>query len=207
MAKVNIVGSGPAGCILAYSLLRDGHKVTLYSDRTPDQWLNHSAPTGTAYLWGETIDIERQLGMDFWSSDMFGGHGVLFDLAAHVGDAKPKTMKGLFEYGREGCGIDQRMRVHRWLEDLEGKGGKLEIENVTPARLDAIALTGDVTILAAGKADLANAIPRDAERSTYDKPQRNLSMAIVRSNTRLPVPVMRRCSRLSQVGLSTGSTV
>ena len=60
MAKINVVGAGPAGCVMAYALLRDGHQVTLYSDRTPDQWLNGSAPTGTAYLWGEVIDIERR---------------------------------------------------------------------------------------------------------------------------------------------------
>jgi len=183
MPKVNIVGAGPAGCVLAYALLKDGHEVTLYSDRTPDRWLNHSAPTGTAYLWGETIDIERDLGIDYWSQDMFAGHGVLFDLAKEVGDPHPKVMKGRFEYGREGCGIDQRMRVHRWLEDLEGHGGKLVIESVTPARLDEIALAGDVTILAAGKADLGNVIPRDAARSDFEKPQRNLSMAIVRSKS------------------------
>jgi 2-polyprenyl-6-methoxyphenol hydroxylase-like FAD-dependent oxidoreductase len=183
MPKVSIMGAGPAGCVLAYALLRDGHQVTLYSDRSPDQWLNHSAPTGTAYLWGETIDIERELGMDYWSHEMFEGHGVLFDLAQQVGDPNPKVMKGRFEYGREGCGIDQRMRVHRWLEDLEQRGGRLVIESVTPSRLDEIALASDVTILAAGKADLANIIPRDAERSDFDKPQRNLSMAIVRSKS------------------------
>lgn len=53
---------------------------------------------------GETIDIERDLGMDHWSKDMFAGHGVLFDRAQHVGDPNPKVMRGLFEYGREGCG-------------------------------------------------------------------------------------------------------
>lgn len=183
MAKVNIIGAGPAGCVLAYALLHDGHAVTLYSDRTPDQWLNHAAPTGTAYLWGEVIDIERELGMDHWSQDMFGGHGVLFDRAAYVGDENPGVMKGRFEYGREGCGIDQRMRVHRWLNDLEGRGGTLVIESVTPQRLDQIALQADVTILAAGKADLASIIPRDHSRSEFDKPQRNLSMAIVRSKS------------------------
>jgi hypothetical protein len=183
MPKISIVGAGPAGCVLAYSLLRDGHDVTLYSDRTPEQWLNHSAPTGSAYLYGEVIDIERELGMDFWSQDMFAGHGVLYDLAQHVGDPNPASMRGLFEYGREGGAIDQRLRVHRWLEDLEGRGGKLVIENVTPQRLDEIALGSDLTVLAAGKADLANIIPRDASRSDFDKPQRNLSMVLVRSKS------------------------
>ena len=103
--------------------------------------------------------------MDHWSKDMFAGHGVLFDRAQHVGDPNPKVMRGLFEYDREGCGIDQRMRVNRWLEDLESKGGKLVIESVTPERLDEIALYGDVTVLAAGKAELAQIVPRDSSEA------------------------------------------
>ena len=183
MANVSIVGAGPAGCILAYALLKDGHQVTLYSDRTPEQWLNHSAPTGSAYLYGEVIDIERELGMDHWSHEMFPGIGVLYDGAAHVGDPNPKVLKGKFEYGREGGAIDQRMRVSRWLDDLESRGGNLVIESVTPERMDRIALDSDVTILAAGKADLARIIPRDETRSDFDKPQRNLSMVLVRSKS------------------------
>lgn len=183
MTKVSIIGAGPAGCILAYALLAKNFDVTLYSDRTPDQWLNHSAPTGTAYLYGEVIDIERDLGMDFWSQDMFGGGGVLLDFSPVVGFPQPITVQGQFEYGREGSGIDQRMRVHRWLNDLEARGGKLVIGSVTPEQLDQIALKSDVTILAAGKAELSRIIPRDAERSVYDKPQRKLSMAMLRSKS------------------------
>ncbi len=183
MTKVSIIGAGPAGCILAYALLAKNFDVTLYSDRTPDQWLNHSAPTGTAYLYDEVIDIERDLGMDYWSQDMFGGGGVLLDFSPVVGFPEPIVAKGHFEYGREGSGIDQRMRVHRWLSDLEGRGGKLVIGSVTPEQLDQIALKSDLTVLAAGKAELSRIIPRDAERSVYDKPQRKLAMAMLRSKS------------------------
>ena len=47
----------------------------------------------------------------------------------------------------------------------EGIGGKLVIESVTPERMDAIALQNDLTVLAAGKADLGRLIPRDERRS------------------------------------------
>lgn len=183
MANVSIIGSGPAGCVLAYALLRDGHDVTLYSDRTPDDWLDRSKPTGSAYLWACSIDIERELGMDFWSQDMMGGHGVLMDHSRHVGDPNPRVLRGLVEYGRRGCGIDQRLRIHRWLSDLEARGGKLVIESVTPERADAIALASDVTVLAAGKADLGRIIERDEARSEFSEPQRNLVMGVVRSRS------------------------
>lgn len=177
MAKIATIGAGTAGLIFAYSLLRRGHDVTVFSDRTPDKWLNESKPTGTAYLYGETIDVERELGMDHWTENMFGGSGVLLDFKPTLaGDAR-MVVAGSF--GSYGSGIDMRMRVHRWLSDLEAVGGKLVIESVTPERADEIARSFDLTVLAAGKADLANLIPRDAERSVYDKPQRHLSMAIV----------------------------
>jgi len=92
-------------------------------------------------------------------------------------------MRGLFPGGMTeeggGAAIDQRMRVHRWLEDIESIGGKLVIESVTAKRLDEIALASDLTVLAAGKAELGNVIGRDPVRSVYDRPQRNLSMVIV----------------------------
>jgi hypothetical protein len=182
MKKIAIIGAGPAGCIMAYALVRNGFDVTLYSDRTPDQWLNHSKPTGSAYLYDEVIDIERLLGMDHWSHKSFKGHGFLLDTWDKV-DGKLTVVPGRTEYGRPGAGIDQRMRVSRWLEDFESIGGRLVIESVTLERMDQIALHNDLTVLAAGKADLANVIPRDEARSVFTAPQRHLAMAIVRSKT------------------------
>jgi hypothetical protein len=168
LTKVSVIGAGPAGMIFTYALLRAGYEVTVYSDLTPDQWLNQSAPTGTAYLYASTIAIESELGMDYWYADSHKGDGILLDFKPVTrGDARLE-MRGLFPGGKTleggGAAIDQRLRV---------------IEAVTPQRLDEIALTSDLTVLAAGKADLANAIGRDAERSIYDRPQRNLSMVIV----------------------------
>jgi len=48
MRPIAIVGSGIAGLVAAHGLRRAGYGVTLYSDRTPEQWLNESRPTGTA---------------------------------------------------------------------------------------------------------------------------------------------------------------
>lgn len=178
MPNVSIIGAGPAGMIAAYALLRDGHDVTVYSDKTPDQWLNHSTPTGTAYLYAEVIDIERELGMDYWSQDMFEGHGVLLDFKPEIEGPAHMAAAGRFS-DKPGGAIDQRMRVSRWLADFEAQGGRLVVETVTAQRADEIAAASDVTLLAAGKGDLGKVIPRDASRSVYDRPQRNLCMAIV----------------------------
>lgn len=179
MKKVSIIGAGPAGLICAYGLLRSGlgYDVTVYSDKSADQWLNESTPTGTAFLYSSVIDIERELGMDFWSDEMFEGSGVLLDFKPEINGEKHMRVAGSF--GGIGGAIDQRLRINRWLNDLESIGGKLVIESVTAERLDEISGQSDVTILAAGKADLARSIPRDEAKSVYDRPQRNLCMAIV----------------------------
>lgn len=177
MAKVSVIGAGQAGMIFAYALMQKGYDVTVYSNRTPDDWLNNGPPTGTAYLYGEVIDIERELGMDYWSHEMFGGNGVLLDFKPTLAGDAHMVAAGRFK--TTGGAIDQRMRIHRWLEDMESKGGKLVIEAVTPERLDEIAAASDLTVLAAGKADLGNLIPRDEDRSVYSAPQRYLTMCIV----------------------------
>ncbi len=179
MTKVSVIGAGPAGLIFAYALLKSkkNFDVTVYSDKTAEQWLNETPPTGTAYLYGSVIDIERELGMDHWSGTMFEGGGVLLDFKPTLAGEEHMRVAGSFM--DIGGAIDQRLRVHRWLNDLESIGGKLIIEAVTPERLDEIASHSDLTILAAGKADLARSIPRDEKRSVYDRPQRNLCMGIV----------------------------
>src|SRR4051812_25577404 len=48
MRQIAIVGSGIAGLLTAHGLRRAGYGVTLFSDRTPEQWLHESKPTGTA---------------------------------------------------------------------------------------------------------------------------------------------------------------
>lgn len=72
------------------------------------------------------------------------------------------------------------MQSHRWTLDLEARGGRVVVEAVTLERLDAIAAENDLTIVAAGRADLARVFPRDAARSRYDRPQRSLAMVVVR---------------------------
>lgn len=176
MARISVIGAGPAGMIFAWSCLKQGHDVTVHSNRTPDQWLNYGPPTGTAFHYGNVIDIERELGMDHWSDDMYRGDGVLLDFTPAFGSDFKLRTAGRFE--ASGGAIDQRMRVSRWLEDFEPMGGRLMIEDVDAARADAIAAAADLTVVAAGKGEIGQMIPRDAARSVYDRPQRNLAMLI-----------------------------
>ena len=69
MRNIAIIGSGQAGLLAAHGLINAGYRVTLYSDRTADQWLNESRPTGTAARFHISLEYERELGLNYWERD------------------------------------------------------------------------------------------------------------------------------------------
>ena len=74
--RIAIVGSGQAGLLAAHGLVRAGHEVTLYSDRSAEQWLNGSRPTGTAVRFEAALAYERELGLAHWKDVAPKGRGA-----------------------------------------------------------------------------------------------------------------------------------
>ena len=95
-------------------------------------------------------------------------------------DLAPATLHG-YRYELPGAAVDQRLKFCRWMNQFEADGGRLIIESVTVGRAREIAAGSDLTLLAAGKAELGRLVPRDAERSVFEKPARNLAMVVVRN--------------------------
>ena len=176
MRKIAVIGSGTSGMVFAHKMLSAGYDITVYSDRTPEQWLNESAPTGTAFIYDVNIQYERDLGIEHWGDTTYNAHGIHLDWQPTQG-AERIVAGGLFASDRGGA-VDIRMRVNRWMTDFEAAGRNIVYGVVTPELLDQISTAHDLTVLAVGKGDLARVIPRDPRRSVYDKPQRNLAMLI-----------------------------
>lgn len=177
MRRIAIIGSGISGLLTAHGLRRAGYDVTLFSDRTPEDWLTRSKPTGTAGRFEPAIAYERELGLAHWEHEAKKVEGAHLTFCPEPGN-RLLTLAGRLE--KPGLAIDVRLQSHRWMRDLEERGGKVVIESVTIPRLDEIAAAHDLTVVAAGKADLAGLFPRDAARSVYDKPQRNLAMLVTK---------------------------
>src|SRR5688572_1127616 len=76
MRSIAVVGSGIVGLIAAHALRRHKYEVSLYSDRTADQWLNESRPTGTAARFDMALGYERELGLNHWDDVAPRGEGV-----------------------------------------------------------------------------------------------------------------------------------
>ncbi|MFT4581468.1 MAG: hypothetical protein ACI915_005103 [Gammaproteobacteria bacterium] len=176
MRTIAIIGCGSSAMILGHALLNHGgYDVTVFSEKTSAQWYD-GPPTGTPFVAGENIDIERELGIEHWEDQMFFGDGIMLDYRA-TRDADPLTVRGRF--AKLGAAVDLRTRVRRWMDDFETRGGHLVIEQVSRDRIEAIGRSADLTVLAAGKGELASLVPRDNERSEFDGPQRRLIASLV----------------------------
>jgi 2-polyprenyl-6-methoxyphenol hydroxylase-like FAD-dependent oxidoreductase len=177
MRRIAIIGSGQAGLHLGIGLLAHGYQVTLYSDRTADQWLNHSRPNGTAFTFDCVVQSERNLGINFWEGTAPYGEGIHLTFLPEVGNIL-LTMQGRLH--KPGYAIDQRLKFSRWLQEFEKRGGTLAIKSVALGDLDAIVNAHDLTIVAAGKGDITHQLfERDAKRSVYITPQRHLALVTV----------------------------
>lgn len=180
MRRIAIIGSGQAGLLAAHALLKAGYETTLYSDRRAEQWLTESRPTGTATRFDMALQFECELGLNSWENDAPWADGVHLTLCPSPGN-RMLTMAG--RGSRPNLSVDLRLQSYQWTLELIKRGGNVVVETVTPSRLDEISAENDLTIVATGKSDLSRIFERDAARSLFDKPLRNLAMVCVKGPT------------------------
>ncbi|MBQ0926440.1 styrene monooxygenase/indole monooxygenase family protein [Saccharopolyspora endophytica] len=176
MRRVLIVGAGQAGLQLALTLQAESYDVTLISARTPEQ-IRNGRVMSTQSMYYQTLEIERRHGLGLWDDTAPRLTGLRVSVASQEGERVIDWMAPLKDYA---LSIDQRVKMAAWLDLFAERGGTIDYRELSVADLDEIAPDFDLVVVAAGKGELGSLFERDAQRSPYTEPQRELSVAYVR---------------------------
>lgn len=183
--KITIVGGGQAGLQLGCGLLRHGYDITVVQNRTGGDIRNGKIMSSQC-MFDAALQNERDVGLDFWADECPTVDSINFVVPSpDQPGAKAIDWNGLLE--RPAQSVDQRVKFPAWLEELERRGGKLEIREAGIAELEDYAAKSDLVIVAAGKGEIAKMFERDAEKSPFDKPQRALALTYVHGMVPRPV--------------------
>jgi hypothetical protein len=179
--KITILGGGQAGLQLACGLLRKGYAVTVVQNRTADD-IRTGKVMSSQCMFDAALQNERDIGLDFWGKTCPTVDSINFVVPAPDAPGKKAIdWNGLLD--RPARSVDQRTKIPVWMDEFERRGGSLQIKEADIGDLETHAASCDLTIVAAGKGDIARMFERDAEKSPFDKPQRTLALTYVHGMT------------------------
>ena len=182
MSSILIVGGGQAGLQLALGLLGDGHEVTVVSNRAPED-IRAGRVMSSQFMFASSLQTERDLGINFWEKECPRVEGISFGVPSPDGGKAIDWVGRLDNYGQS---VDQRVKMPGWIEELERRGGRMELHDVGVEDLERFTQSNDLVIVAAGKGEIVRLFERDADRSPYDKPMRALALTYVTGITPRP---------------------
>jgi 2-polyprenyl-6-methoxyphenol hydroxylase-like FAD-dependent oxidoreductase len=179
MPKITIVGAGQSGLQLAIGLLAHGYDVTVISNRTPEQ-MESGRVTSSQCMFASSLAHERALGIDFWAGSCPPVEQIALTVPAPEGGIAFGWAGVLSQPAQS---VDQRVKMPRWLAEVEARGGTVTFAEAGVADLDAWSQSSDLVIVAAGKGEIASLFGRDPKRSAFDAPQRALALTYVHGLT------------------------
>jgi hypothetical protein len=175
MRKILIVGAGQAGLQLALTLQAEGYTVTVVSARTPEE-IRGGRITSTQGMFGPSLVLERDAGLNLWESYTPPIHAVYVTVAGPPGTP---ALSFVGPWDEPAQSVDQRVKFAGWLELFEQRGGTVIYQTVKTSDLEELCGLYDLTIIAAGKGQLGEMFDRDQGRSVFTEPQRKLAAIYV----------------------------
>ncbi len=166
MTSIGIIGAGIAGLHLALFLQQHGIPLTLYSDRTPDQFRASRLPN-TVARFEPTRARERVLGVEHWAAPELGTDQVHFSITG-----TPIAFCG--DVSRPASFVDMRLYQAALLEDFAARGGQVVLGAIHPGELACLSQRHALVVIATGRGRLAELFPRLPAHSPYTQPQRRL---------------------------------
>ncbi|MGC5224743.1 flavin reductase [Micromonospora sp. DT81.3] len=171
--RVAIVGAGEAGAQLALKLQSAGVAVVLFSDRSAEQ-IRTGSIMSSQCLFGSALAMQAGLS----DAAIYAGPRSVAIRGLDV--ALQGTANWWAPLDRPALSIDQRIKVSDWIEQFTLAGGDFRVEDIRPSRLDVLAASSDLVVVATGKADLSQVFVTDRSRTRYDRPQRTSAVTYVR---------------------------
>jgi len=179
--RIGIIGAGVAGLHLGLYLRQHDVDVTIVSDRTGDQIAKARLPN-TAAHFAVTIEREKMLGVDHWTSPEF--HYTCHNHSF----GGPQRLEFRGDFTRPSRAVDHRVYLPKLMEDFEARGGSIEVRAIDALDLAGLAQRFNLLVVASGRGALAQTFERLADGSPYERPQRQLLAALL-SGVRRTDPV------------------
>jgi hypothetical protein len=168
MRKIAIIGAGQAGLHLGIGLIDAGYAVTLFSDRTPEA-IEHGKPMGTPILFPDALQLERNLGLNFWDEEFPDCVRFRNEVCDPQGNTALVLSSDLQQHWQA---VDQRLKFPTWMQEFVKRGGELVIQAMTLEDLEKCAQIYDLVVVTAGRGSFSTLFERDAQKSEHDKPKR-----------------------------------
>lgn len=183
MKRITIIGGGQSGLQLGLGLLKNGYEVRVVQNRTAED-IRDGRVMSSQCMFSNSVQHERDLGIDFWSEECPPVEGINFMVPAPDGNGRVIDWTGRLE--RNAYSVDQRVKIPRWMAEFERLGGQMVIKDAGISDMELYAREDDLVIVASGKGEVGRLFERDAAKSPYDKPQRALALTYVTGMTPRP---------------------
>ena len=135
-------------------------------------------------MFESALATERALGLDLWSDACPPVEGIALTVAGEDGG---RAIEWAARLDAPAQSVDQRLKLAGWLQELEGRGGRLVVHEAGVDDLERYASEHELLVVATGKGSLGGLFTRDSERSPYAAPQRALALTYVRGLAPRPV--------------------
>ena len=177
MKRVAIIGAGQSGLQLGIGLLGAGYQVSIYSDRDA-QSISSGRVMSSQCLFHSALETEQSLALNFWQEECPKIEGMRFAVSDLMGC---KTIDWSARLDGFAQSVDQRLKLPRWMDEFQKRGGDLHVKSVKMDDLENCARDYDLVLVASGRDSMEGLFARDVSRSPFDRPQRVLALTYVRN--------------------------
>ena len=177
-SPIGIVGGGVSAMHLGLSLVTNNVDATIYTPLSADALAAGKMQNTVAHM-PDTVQRERQLGIDFWDEDSVRTCRVRH-YSLLVGEGQAADFSGGLN-GDERC-IDYRVYLPKMMAEFERRGGTLIYQATTPDDVDELYERHALLAIAAGKGngDFADFFPKIDALSEHEIPPRILCVGLYR---------------------------